>query len=262
MPERHGYTRDDDDGVAIITLNDGGMNTLNLELLEDLSRDIDAIRADDAIRVLVLTGEGRAFSAGGDMPMLKRASADPGLIVKLGEVGHRVSIGLELLEKPVLCAVNGVAAGGGVDLALACDLRIATRDARFVMTFTRIGLMPDLGGTYRLPRLVGVAKAKELIFLGHPVGADQALELGLVNALVDASELMSFTMDWARTLASERAPRALAAAKVMINQAPTTDLVTALRNERFAAQLLTRSNDFSEGVSAFIEKRAPEFNGD
>lgn len=237
------------------------MNAITLEMLAVFAEQIDRFASSDDLRVLVLTGSDPAFCAGGDMQVLDEASGNPALVRQLAQLGHRVSSGLELVEKPVICAVNGVAAGAGVDLALACDLRIAAASASFVLTFTAIGLLPDMGATWRLPRLVGTGKAKELIMLGSRVGAEEAERIGLINRVVPDDSLLDAAMEWASHLTERRAPLALGAAKVLIDQAMSTDLTTALRKEQFAAAHLTRTSDFNEGVSAFLEKRRPRFHG-
>lgn len=238
------------------------LNALTVESLRVLCSELDRFAADPELRVLVFTGTGRAFCVGGDMHMLKRAARDPGMIKELSRLGHQVSRGLELIDKPTICAVNGVAAGAGVDLALACDLRVASSAASFVLTFTSIGLIPDMGATWRLPRLVGVAKAKELVMLGPRVTAEEAERLGLVNKVVNAQLLEKAAMDWAQELAERRAPLALGIAKSLLGQALATDLTTGLRKEQIAAAYLTGTRDFAEGVDAFLEKRPSVFQGE
>jgi 2-(1,2-epoxy-1,2-dihydrophenyl)acetyl-CoA isomerase len=237
------------------------LNTLTVEVLEALADELRRAARDPATRAVVLTGTGRAFCAGGDMRVLQAAAEDPDLVSRLSALAHEVSRGLEQLDKPTICAVNGVAAGAGVDLSLACDLRVASSSAWFKLTFTSIGLIPDTGATWRLPRIVGLPKAKELVFFGRPVEAEEALAIGLVNRVLEPERLIDEATEWARTLAEERGPLALGASKALLDQALATDLATGLKKEQLAARWLTATSDFKEGVSAFVEKRAPRFTG-
>lgn len=259
-----------DDGVLWLTLNrPERKNAISPELREELLAALDEAHTDDEVRCVVITGAGDAFCAGVDLASSKvtggaargegprdlRATRDA---MKRGM--QRVVRAIWELEKPVIAAVNGVAAGGGAQLALACDLVVAAEPARFIEIFVKRGLAVDTGGGWLLPRLVGLAKAKELVFFGDPVPASEALAIGLVNKVVHPSELEAASRAWAERLA--RGPtRAIGASKMLLNRALETDLLTALDEEATAQAFVSQTEDFAEGIRAFTEKRDPEFRG-
>jgi 2-(1,2-epoxy-1,2-dihydrophenyl)acetyl-CoA isomerase len=247
-----------DEGVLTLTLNrPEKLNALSPELMDELA---DALRraSDDGVRCVVLTGSGRAFSAGGDV-YANAGAPDRDLRRILHDHYAPVIREMRNLEKPVIASVNGVAAGAGMSLALAADFRIATQSAYFFQAFVRIGLIPDAGSTFFLPRLVGTARALELAMLGDRVSADEALRLGLVNRVAPDAELTTATRELAQRLA--RGPRALGLIKRAINLSLTSDLATQLTNEEDLQGLAAASEDFQEGATAFVEKREPRFQG-
>jgi len=247
--------------IATIILNrPRQLNAIDDSMAEDLKRAIDEIRENDGIRVLVLTGSGRAFCAGGDLQSHSSIRASS-IGIRLRKVRDTVELCLKLrsLEKPVVASVNGLAFGAGCDLACACDMRIASQNATFAEAFVKVGLVPDMGGTYFLPRLVGVAKTCELIFTGDAIDAEEAERIGLVNKVVTCDQLESATKAIALKLAA--APIfAMAAAKRAIYRGLEISLATELENETVIMSLLHGTRDAQEGIRAFIEKRRPEFD--
>ncbi|KUO10884.1 enoyl-CoA hydratase/isomerase family protein [Streptomyces sp. DSM 15324] len=249
--------------VAFLTLNrPEALNALTGDLREQLIRTLSEASADPAVRAVVLTGAGRGFCAGADL----RGGAGAGERVA-GDVARMIRLGAQRLiaavldcEKPVIAAVNGTAAGLGAHLALACDLVLAAESARFIEVFVRRGLVPDGGGAYLLPRLVGPQRAKELMFFGDAVGAADAERLGLVNRVVPDGELEKTAGEWAARLATGPT-RALALTKHLVNTSLGTDRATAFAAEATAQEINMTTADASEGVTSFLERRAAEFRG-
>lgn len=244
------------DGVAVITLNrPDRLNAFSRQMHLDLSACLREAARDPEVRALVVTGAGRAFCAGQDLDEF-----DHGTVADLvRERYNPLILSLRRLEKPVVAAVNGVAAGAGMSLALACDLRIASDRASFTTAFARIGLVPDSGLSYFLPRLVGTGRAAELCLLGERVDARQALELGLVNRVVPEAEFPAAWRDWAGRLA--RGPRSLGYMKQLLAHAPQATLEEQLEHEAWLQGLAGATEDAQEGVRAFREKREPRFRG-
>ncbi len=248
------------DGVATVTLSrPEARNAIDVRMREELVGAFDELEADETARAIILTGAGGHFSAGGDVKtMVKRHSAADGRARV--ESLNRFVLRLFNFPKPTIAMVDGFAVGAGCNIALGCDIVIASDRARFGEVFAKIGLVPDGGGTWLLPRLVGLAKAKELVFTADIIDAAEALRIGLVNRVVPAAELESTT----RTLATRIAagpPGTLALAKSLLNRASTTDLAAALELEAFAQGQAISSEDHAEGVRAFLEKRPPKFQG-
>ena len=252
-----------DAGIARLTLNrPERMNSFNDAMHAEVRDALARVQGDAALRVLLLTGAGRGFCAGQDLG--DRAVAPGSEPVDLGasiERNYRpLVLALRRLPLPVVCAVNGVAAGAGANIALACDIVIAAKSASFIQAFSKIGLIPDSGGTYFLPRLVGTARAMGLALLGERLIAEQAAEWGLIWQCVDDAELSSTVEKLLRTLAG--APTAgLAATKRALYAAAGNSLETQLDLERDLQRVLGRSDDYREGVTAFTAKRAPRFGG-
>ncbi|MDX6314304.1 MAG: 2-(1,2-epoxy,2-dihydrophenyl)acetyl-CoA isomerase [Streptomyces sp.] len=252
-----------DNGVSWITLNrPEAMNALAWDHRERIIHLLEQASADPSVRAVVITATGRAFCAGADLRG-GAAATDP----RPGDVARTIRRGAQRLiaavldcEKPVLAAVNGTAAGIGAHLALACDLVIAADSAKFVEVFVRRGLVPDGGGAYLLPRLVGPQRAKELLFFGDDLPAAAAERLGLVNRVVPADDLDKTARAWAERLASGPT-RALALTKQLVNASLDSDRTTAFAAEAAAPELNMSTADAQEGVRSFIERRPPEFRG-
>lgn len=258
---------------AIIFSTDGPIATIRLNRPEKLNafggpmRDeildaLDRIAADDQVRVLIVTGEGRGFSAGGDIHHLKqlRENRDEQGFRSILEKGQMITRRMRALSSPVIAAVNGPCAGAGFSFALGCDIRIASDAAIFGPSFALIGLHPDWGGSWYLPRLVGSARACELIFTGAMISAGEAEKMGLVNRLVPREELMPAVLELAGKMA-ENPPGVLRRAKESVYRSLTSDLETAFARENEVQLECFYSEDFLEGVTAFVEKRKPRFRG-
>ncbi|MDY6842942.1 MAG: enoyl-CoA hydratase [Thermodesulfobacteriota bacterium] len=257
------------EGVARITMNRPKvLNALDGKTFEEIGRAIEDIAEDKETRAVIITGAGRAFCSGLDLMFMAQSMSSQGegttRSVADFRKGLRVLQGtfnsIEDLDKPVIAAVNGYALGGGCDLSLACDIRIAAEDAQFGEAYIRVGLIPDLGGTQRLPKIVGIAKAKELIFTGDRIDAQEALRIGLVNKVVPTEELLPCSEELAKRLA--RGPSlAIGLAKLAINKGISMDVKTGLDYEVYGQSVCVQSEDNREGVKAFIEKREPQFKG-
>jgi 2-(1,2-epoxy-1,2-dihydrophenyl)acetyl-CoA isomerase len=249
-----------DGPVATLTLDrPSALNVLTVPVKVALREALDSIAGDHSVRAVILTGAGRAFCAGQDLAEREEADAAP-LDVELRERYNPIIRALRSMGQPVIAAVNGVAAGAGASLAFACDLRIAAEEARFVLAFGRIGLVPDSGATWFLPRLVGPAKAAELALVGDPVDAVEALRLGLVSKVVPGDQLMTEAKAMADRLA-EGAPLALSLTKGALDRSWTLDLDEALDGEAKLQGIAGASADHAEGLAAFRDKRPPRFTG-
>ena len=248
-------------GVTTITLNRPEvLNAMSPKLFDELEAAIDDAYVNDDTKVVILTGAGRAFSSGGDMkldvsdnhrkpPFEFRSFIHTRLIRKMVE-----------LEKPIIAAVNGLAVGAGADLALACDIRFASENARFGWMYIASGVIPDLGGVYFLPRLAGIGKAKMLTFTGDMIDAVEAEKIGIVDKLVPADRLMPETLEFATRLAKGPS-KGIAMTKVAINKALSMDLLSSLDYTTNLQYLLMQTEDHKEGFKSFLEKRKPVFKG-
>ncbi|MDH5459837.1 MAG: enoyl-CoA hydratase-related protein [Candidatus Bathyarchaeota archaeon] len=248
------------EGIATITLNrPEALNTFSKEVINEVLHALEDVKSNENVRVIVLTGAGeKAFSAGADIKAMKGMNALKARELSL--MGEKLCNALENLEKPVIAAINGYALGGGLEVAMACDLRIASEKARMGQTEINIGLIPGWGGTQRLTRLIGKTKAKEFVFTGKMIDAKTAEQLGLVNMVVPADKFRETVRQFAAELAS-KAPVALKVAKALINKGADMSLDAAIALEREGFGVVASTEDLQEGVSAFMEKRKPTFKG-
>jgi 2-(1,2-epoxy-1,2-dihydrophenyl)acetyl-CoA isomerase len=249
------------DGIGTLTLNrPEKLNAFGGTMRQEIAQALDELERDQSVRVIVITGAGRAFCAGGDVDYMAELveRRDVEAMAALVDAGRHIVTTIRSSRKPVIASVNGVAAGGGANLALACDLRIASDKASLGQTFNRIGLHPDWGGTYFLPRLVGPAKALELFLFAEIIDARECERLGLFNRVVAHATLVDATQRWARTL-GEKPPLAVALAKRAVHDSLDRKLPEMLDYELDAQLRCFESGDASEGIRAFIEKRAAQF---
>jgi enoyl-CoA hydratase len=246
------------DGIAKVILNrPEALNALNSSVYNELYDVFESIENDEEVRVVVLTGSGeKAFAAGSDVVEMQHMNTLD--IQKFVAAIRRASDRIYTLTKPTIAAINGYALGGGCELSMCCDLRICSEKSRFGQPEINLGLIPGACGTQRLPRLVGVAKAKEMIFLGDMIKADEALNLGLVNKVVPPEGLMDEAMEWAKKLASKSGP-VLAMAKLAINTGVDTDITSGLNTEARCVALCFATEDQKEGMTAFLDKREAVF---
>ena len=249
-----------DDGVAVVSVDrPDALNALDEPTLTELRDRLAEVGADVGVRAVVLTGAGdRAFIAGADIKYMSSLGVDGARA--WGKLGHEVGRLLETMPKPTIAALNGFALGGCCEFALACDIRYASSSAKLGQPEVNIGIVPGWGGTQRLARVCGLGFAKELVFTGRMVGAEEALERGLVNAVFPPEELMERTLELARALAA-KSPLVLARAKELVNRSLQGDLETALADEAEAFARLFSTDDQKEGMAAFVEKREPRFQG-
>lgn len=246
------------DGIGIITINrPQALNALNADTMAELDALVDAIAKDPSVKVVIITGAGdKAFVAGADIAYMQPLSAAEGRA--WGKAGQAVFDKIENLPQPVIAAVNGFALGGGNELAMACDIRIASEKAKFGQPEVTLGITPGFGGTQRLPRLVGKGRAKELLYTGDMIDAAEAYRIGLVNKVVAPEELMDAAKALARKIMS-RSPVAVAMCKAAVNEGIDADLQTGVAYEAEVFGLCFATGDQKEGMAAFLEKRAPQF---
>ena len=253
----------ENEGITTITLNrPDRLNAFIGHMRRDLAEALEHAGSDRGCRVVIITGAGRAFCAGGDVAfmadLMQRRDAEE--FSRILGAGRRVILAIRQMTKPVIASINGPASGAGFNLALACDLRIASSDARFSQSFAKVGLHPDWGGTYFLPRLVTPNKACEMFFLGESIDAEEALRLGILNKIVAPEALETETLQLAESLRAAP-PIMLAAAKHAVYMSQAADLEEMLRFETEAQLRCFDSDDGHEGVHAFLEKREPRFTG-
>jgi len=248
------------DGIATITLNrPDKLNAMNAEMRSEFNSLVDELYSNKQIKVIIFTGEGRAFSAGGDIDFLDQEWSTP----EFRQETQRFSgffDALEQMEKPVLAAINGPCTGAGLQITLSCDIRLASDRAEFGFRENQIGLIPGAGGCSRLVKLIGYGKAKELIFTGEMISAEEALRIGLINRVMPHELLLEETQKLARHLLS-RSPIALGLAKRILWNCVNVDLATGRSIESLAQSILIKTEDHKEGIRAFREKRTPKFIG-
>jgi enoyl-CoA hydratase/carnithine racemase len=251
--------KDDGDGVTILVLRHPPVNALSTGVLAALGTAVTATAADPSTRAIVITGDGTYFSAGADLKEMAMMGLDKG--PEVVAQGQALFSAIEAGPRPVIAAINGLALGGGLELALACDLRVAGESAKLGAPEVTYGLMPAYGGTQRLPRLVGPAKARELIFTGTMIPATEAARIGLVNRTVPAGQELRAARDLAHTIA-QKAPLAVAGAKRALREGLARPLAEGLRleTEIFVNEVLP-SEDLGEGIAAFVERRPAKFQG-
>lgn len=248
-----------EDQIAILYLNrPEAMNALNAELLKELIMAVNEIAEDDAIRALIITGTGRAFAAGADIKYMQPLNAVDGR--SLAQLGQEAFMAIEELEKPVIAAVNGFALGGGCEIALASDIRLASEKAKFGQPEVGLGITPGFGGTQRLPRLVGEGIAKEMILTGDMIDAEEAYRIGLVNHIYPADDLIDEAKKLAQKIAS-KAPVAVRLSKVAINKGMQADIHTGMAIEADLFGMCFSTDDQKVGMTAFLNKEKPEFTG-
>ena len=251
------------DGIATVTLcRPDRLNAFIGHMRRDLAEALEHVGSERNIRVVIITGAGRAFCAGGDLAFMAELMQrrDSEEFSRILGAGRRVILAIRQMTKPVIASINGPASGAGFNLALACDLRIAANTATFSQSFAKVGLHPDWGGTYFLPRLVTPNKACEMFFLGESIDAAEAMRLGILNQVVAPEELESATLQLAERLRAAP-PIALAAAKHAVYMSESSELETMLRYETEAQLRCFDSDDGHEGIRAFLEKREPRFTG-
>ena len=248
------------DNVALVMLiRAEAANSLSVQMLHEINETLEAIHYDRSIRAVIVTGDGeKAFCAGADLKERSGMNEDETrkTIALIGKtVNH-----FEVLAQPVIAAINGVALGGGLELALACDIRMASSTAKLGLTETALGIIPGAGGTQRLPRLIGMGKAKELIYTARRLSAEEAYQYGIIEYMTEPQELLEEAKKLAREIA-KNAPLSLIQAKTAINQGMQTDISTGLQIESLAYNRLLHTEDRLEGLRAFKEKRSPVYSG-
>lgn len=249
------------DQVGVLTFNrPDKMNAVSAKLIDEALDAVQKFNNDDNIRVFIITGEGKAFCAGADLSEIadKETSMDA---LKLLKNAHRLQLAIEESPKATICCYNGLAMGGGLELSLACDLRIASSKAKFALPEINAGLLPGSGGMSRLSQIIGVGRVKELVYTGRTFSPEEALSFGLVNRIVDGEELLEKGLELAQEIAS-KPPLGIQLAKETINANKSVDYRTGLNNESKVFGILFTTKDRKEGVQAFLEKRKPIFKGE
>lgn len=246
-----------EENVGILSINrPNALNALNSHVLDELDQAMDILEDDEEIHIIIITGEGRAFVAGADIGEMK--DMDMFAARKFAEKGLTLFRKIELMEKPIIAAVNGFALGGGCELSMCCDIRIASEKAKFGQPEVGLGIIPGFAGTQRLSRLVGMGRAKELIFTTDMIDAEEAYRIGLVNKIVSADELMDEALAMAKNIGS-KGQIAIRFAKTAINMGIETDIETGMKVEKDLFGLCFATEDQKEGMEAFLEKRNPNY---
>lgn len=248
------------DGIATITINrPAALNAMSVETVQEIIARLEDAEKDENVKVVVITGAGeKAFCVGLDLKTVQNITVVQG--VETSRLGQKLTLMIEELGKPVIAAINGYALGGGLELAMACDIRIASENAKVGQPEVNVGLIPGWGGTQRLPRFVGKGIAKELIFTGRMIDAKTAETMGLINKVVPMENLKSAVEEIAKEIMS-KSPIAIKLVKELVNISTETDLRIGLTHEAEAFGVLSSTEDYKEGVSAFIEKRKPQYKG-
>jgi 2-(1,2-epoxy-1,2-dihydrophenyl)acetyl-CoA isomerase len=259
----HPILTETDQGVARLTLNRPDvLNSFNRRMAVELGLGLAAAAADKSVRAILLTGAGRGFCAGQDLgEAMPKEGVEPDLGEILRKTFNPIIRAIRTLEKPVVCAVNGVAAGAGANLALACDVVLASSEASFIQSFVKVGLISDSGGTFYLPRIVGLSRAAAMMMLGEKITAARALEFGMVYRVCESATLMSEALEVVRTLAT-MPTRALGLMKRALNESLGNNLDDQLGLEAELQRSAGVTSDYREGVAAFLEKRKPRFTGE
>jgi 2-(1,2-epoxy-1,2-dihydrophenyl)acetyl-CoA isomerase len=264
MPEEKILLFEKKNGYAIITLNrPDKLNAFNDELTFQLQDALKEAEKDTAVRAVIIAGAGRGFCSGQDLA--NRTFSDdskqkPSLSDSIRRRYNPIILKIRRIEKPIVAAINGVAAGAGASLAFACDIKVAADNATFVQSFSKVGLVPDSGATFVLPRLIGLTKAFELMVTADKIDAQEALRLGLINRVVPGDQVMKEAEEWAAKLA-QGPTKAFGLTKRAVNRSIFPDLEELLDNEAYLQEIAGRSDDFQEGVKAFMEKRSPAYTG-
>ncbi|MFT7071168.1 enoyl-CoA hydratase-related protein [Patiriisocius sp. Uisw_017] len=254
-------TKQINSGVAILTLNRPEVfNSFNKEMAFLLQDELDACEKDATVRAIVITGSGRAFCAGQDIGEITNPDLNPGFKKILDDHYNPIIKKIRAIEKPIVCGVNGVAAGAGANIALACDVVIASDKASFIQAFSKIGLIPDSAGTFFLPRLIGFGKASAIMMLGDKISAEKAEKMGMIYSVVPSETLMDEVKAAATTLAN-MPTKALGLTKRLLNESMTNNLEEQLILESKLQIESASTEDYAEGVAAFVEKRKPNFKG-
>lgn len=243
--------------IAILTINNPDqLNSLNTQILKELESSVDLIKANSEIRVLIITGEGKSFVAGADISEM--IDFNHKLAIEFSKLGSRIFRKIETLSIPVIAAINGFALGGGCELALACDIRVASEKAKFGQPEVSLGITPGFSGTQRLPRVIGIGKAKEMIYTGMIINADDAYKIGLANYVVQSEELMNKCLEIAHTIAN-KAPIAVQFAKEAINIGIESDIDSGIETEVELFASCFKTEDQKNGMRSFLDKKKPEF---
>ncbi|HET6403380.1 MAG TPA: enoyl-CoA hydratase-related protein [Candidatus Thermoplasmatota archaeon] len=251
-----------EDNVATLTLASPPVNALSPAVLKEIDAALDQFKAQK-VRAVIVTGSGaNAFCAGADVKAMREFETDPAKAVEFLNLGNQVFNKIENFGAPVIAAINNLTLGGGLELVLSCDIRISSDRARFGLPEVTLGLIPAWGGTARLPRVVGIGNAKEIIYTGQLINAQNAAKIGLVNKVVPDGDEVRAALDIAKRIASKASPVAVRNAKVAINEGVNQDIDTALAaSEKVVGEVMT-SSDLREGIKAFVEKRPPQFRGE